>query len=179
MKPWFRPNKLLIIKQIKQKRNEKKKNKKKKKKKKQGNQEESPKEKDSGSVMSQQKSSEEKQKSSEEENPAVKMKKKKSQLDSFLERYLLFQCKWQDNTSDERLMNNQEIYCLLLRLIDPRKIILSSIQTKEMDLDIMMIHHSLTCAELLKKGILIIEPTRLFGKNDGLFLMYQTISTSL
>nr|QWL17353.1 hypothetical chloroplast RF19 [Plantago lanceolata] len=176
MKPWFRPNKLLLLNLINLNRNEKKKS---KKKKKQGNQEESPKEKDSGSVMSQQKSSEEKQKSSEEENPAVKMKKKKSQLDSFLERYLLFQCKWQDNTSDERLMNNQEIYCLLLRLIDPRKIILSSIQTKEMDLDIMMIHHSLTCAELLKKGILIIEPTRLFGKNDGLFLMYQTISTSL
>nr|QWL15747.1 hypothetical chloroplast RF19 [Plantago nubicola] len=165
-KPWFRPNQLLLL---NLNRNEKKKS---KFKKKQGNQEDPIKGKDSGSVLSQQKSS--------EENPVkLDMKKKKSQLDSFLERYLLFQCKWWDDTSDERLMNNQEIYCLLLRLRDPRKIILSSIQTREMDLDIMMIHHSLTCAELLKKGILIIEPIRLFGKNDGLFLMYQTISTSL
>nr|QWL17183.1 hypothetical chloroplast RF19 [Plantago atrata] len=198
MKPWFRPNKFLLLNlnrknrneinlneinlneinlneinlnrnEINLNRNEKKKN---QFKKKQGNQEEPTKGKDSGSVLSQQKSS--------EENPVkLDMKNKKSQLDSFLERYLLFQCKWRDDTSDERLMNNQEIYCLLLRLKDPRKIILSSIQTKEMDLDIMMIHHSLTCAELIKKGILIIEPTRLFGKNDGLFLMYQTISTSL
>nr|QWL16842.1 hypothetical chloroplast RF19 [Plantago amplexicaulis] len=169
-KPWFRANKLLLLNLNRNlNRNEKKKS---KLKKKQGNQEEPTKGKDSGSVLSQQKSS--------EENPVkLDMKKKKSQLDSFLERYLLFQCKWRDDTSDERLMNNQEIYCLLLRLSDPRKIILSSIQTKEMDLDIMMIHHSLTCAKLLKKGILIIEPIRLFGKNDGLFLMYQTTSTSL
>nr|YP_009573002.1 photosystem I assembly protein Ycf1 [Plantago ovata]QBE89883.1 photosystem I assembly protein Ycf1 [Plantago ovata] len=170
MKPWFRPNKLLLLNLNRNlNRNEKKKS---KLKKKQENQEEITKGKDSGSILSQQKSS--------EENPVkLDMKKKKSQLDSFLERYLLFQCKWRNDTSDERLRNNQEIYCLLLRLIDPRKIILSSIQTKEMDLDIMMIHHSLTCAELLKKGILILEPIRLFGKNDGLFLMYQTISTSL
>nr|QWL16756.1 hypothetical chloroplast RF19 [Plantago afra]QWL16927.1 hypothetical chloroplast RF19 [Plantago indica] len=162
LKPWFRSNKLLLL---NLNRNEKKKSKFKK------NQEEPPKRKDSASILSQQKSN--------EENPVkLDMKKKKSQLDSFLERYLLFQCKWRD-TSDERLMNNQEIYCLLLRLSDPRKIILSSIQTREMDLDIMMIDHSLTCEELLKKGILIIEPIRLFGKNDGLFLMYQTISTSL
>nr|QWL16369.1 hypothetical chloroplast RF19 [Plantago elongata]QWL16389.1 hypothetical chloroplast RF19 [Plantago elongata] len=170
-KPWFRPNQLLLL-----NRNENSSEKKKRKfKKKQGNQEEPKKGEDFGSVLSQEKSSEE----NSVKLDRKKKKKKKSQLDSFLERYLLFQCKWWDSTLDEKLMNNIEVYCLLLRLMDPRKILLSSIQTREIDLDRLTIQTSLTHAELLKKGILIIEPIRLFGKIDGQLLMYQTISTSL
>uniref|UniRef100_UPI00315CA221 photosystem I assembly protein Ycf1 n=1 Tax=Plantago minuta TaxID=1439916 RepID=UPI00315CA221 len=167
MKPWFIPNKLLLLNLKNLNRNEKKKS---KLKKKQGNQEEPTKGKDSGSVLSQQKSS--------EENPIkLDMKKKKRKLYSFRASYLLYKC--QDNTSYNKLMANQELYCLLGRLKDPRKIILSSIETKEMDLDLMMIDRNITWAELFKKALFIIEPIRLFGKNDGLFLMYQTISTSL
>nr|WAB65012.1 Ycf1 protein [Plantago asiatica]WAB65032.1 Ycf1 protein [Plantago asiatica] len=172
-KPWFRPNQLLLL---NRNGNENSSEKKKIKfKKKQGNQEEPKKGEDFGSVLSQEKSSEE----NSVKLDRKKKKKKKSQLDSFLERYLLFQCKWWDSTLDEKLMNNIEVYCLLLRLMDPRKILLSSIQTREIDLDRLTIQTSLTHAELLKKGILIIEPIRLFGKIDGQLLMYQTISTSL
>ncbi|MBY3556047.1 hypothetical protein HGI15_22170, partial [Modestobacter lapidis] len=66
-----------------------------------------------------------------------------------------------------------------LRLINPKEIAISSIQRREMSLDIMLIKKDLTLTELMKKGILIIEPVRLSVKNDGQFIMYQTISISL
>lgn len=48
-----------------------------------------------------------------------------------------------------------------------------------MSLDIMLIQKNLTLTELMKKGILIIEPIRLSVKNNGQFIMYQTIGISL
>ena len=48
-----------------------------------------------------------------------------------------------------------------------------------MNLDILIIQKDLTLRELMKKGILIIEPVRLSVKNDGQFILYQTISISL
>nr|QWL15999.1 hypothetical chloroplast RF19 [Plantago crassifolia]QWL16019.1 hypothetical chloroplast RF19 [Plantago crassifolia] len=172
LKPWFRPNQLLLF---NLNRNENSiENKKRKCKKKQENQEEPLKGEDLGSVLSQEKSSEE----NDVKLDKKKKKKKKSQLDFFLERYLLFQLKWRNSTMDEKMMNNIDAYCLLLRLIDPSEMFVSLIQTREIDLDIM-IPSSLTHAEFLTKAILVIEPIRLFGKIDGQFLMYQTISTSL
>ena len=67
----------------------------------------------------------------------------------------------------------------MLRLTNPREIIISSIQRGELSLDILMIQKDLTLTELMKKGILIIESTRLSVKNDGKFIMYQTIGISL
>ncbi|KAB2088332.1 hypothetical protein ES319_A04G168800v1, partial [Gossypium barbadense] len=49
----------------------------------------------------------------------------------------------------------------------------------EMNLDILMIQKDLTLRELMKKGILIIDPVRLSVKNDGQFILYQTISILL
>ena len=172
LKPWFRPNQLLLFNLNRNANSIEKK--KRKCKKKQGNQEEPLKGEDFGSVLSQEKSSEE----NDVKLDKKKKKKKKSQLDSFLERYLLFQLKWRNSTMDEKMMNNIDAYCLLLKLIDPSKMLVSLVQTREIDLDIM-IPSSLTHAEFLTKAILVIEPIRLFGKIDGPFLMYQTISTSL
>nr|YP_009326574.1 hypothetical chloroplast RF19 [Sinadoxa corydalifolia]APD52624.1 hypothetical chloroplast RF19 [Sinadoxa corydalifolia] len=104
--------------------------------------------------------------------------KTKAELDLFLKRYLLFQLRW-DDALDQRLMNNIKVYCLLLRLRNPRKITISSIQRRELSIDIMLIEMNLTPRELIKKGLFIIEPIRLSIKNDGKFIMYQTISISL
>nr|YP_010044286.1 hypothetical protein RF1 [Elaeocarpus braceanus]QPF22863.1 hypothetical protein RF1 [Elaeocarpus braceanus] len=108
-----------------------------------------------------------------------KKKKYKSnteaELDFFLKRYLRFQLRW-DDSLNQRIINNIKIYCLLLKLMNPKEIIISSIQRGEMSLDILMIQKDLTLIELMKKGIFIIEPLRLSGKNDGQFIMHLTKS---
>nr|YP_010398166.1 hypothetical chloroplast RF1 [Perrottetia racemosa]UQK92976.1 hypothetical chloroplast RF1 [Perrottetia racemosa] len=116
----------------------------------------------------------------------IKKRRKKKQYKSnteaelyfFLKRYLRFQLRW-DGSLNQRMINNIKVYCLLLRLINPREIVISSIQRGEISLDILMIQKDLTLTELMKKGILIIEPVRLSVKNDGQFIIYQTIGISL
>nr|YP_010468311.1 Ycf1 protein [Aloe arborescens]UVF31421.1 Ycf1 protein [Aloe arborescens] len=108
-----------------------------------------------------------------------KMKsKKEAELNLFLKKYLLFQLRWYDSLN-ERIINNIKVYCLLLRLIDPTEIAISSIQRGEIRLDIMLIPKDLTFTELVKKGIFIIEPLRLSMKRDGKHIIYQTIGISL
>nr|YP_009529176.1 hypothetical protein [Pholisma arenarium]AXX75977.1 hypothetical protein [Pholisma arenarium] len=126
------------------------------------------------------------QKDLEEDYLVLGMKKDKKQykknteaeIDIFLKRYLLFQLRWYDSLN-QRMINNIKIYCFLLRLINPRNITLSSIQRREISLDIMLIEKNLTLTELMKKSVLIIEPLRLSVKNDGQFIMYQTVGISL
>nr|YP_010310601.1 hypothetical chloroplast RF1 [Mimusops elengi]UMY76135.1 hypothetical chloroplast RF1 [Mimusops elengi] len=128
------------------------------------------------------------QKNIEEDYSESDMKKRKqkkqyksnteAELDFFLKRYLLFQLRWDDGLN-QRLINNIQVYCLLLRLRKPRNITISSIQRREMNLDIMPIQKNLPLTELMKRGILIIEPLRLSVKNNGQFIMYQTIGISL
>nr|YP_009441498.1 Ycf1 [Portulaca oleracea]ATN40639.1 Ycf1 [Portulaca oleracea]QBC69345.1 hypothetical protein RF1 [Portulaca oleracea] len=116
----------------------------------------------------------------------IKKRKKKKQykssteaeLDFFLKRYLLFQLRW-DDSLNQKLINNVKVYSLLLRLINPREITISAIERREMSLDIMLIQKNLSLTELIKKGILIIEPIRLSLKGDGQFSLYQTIGISL
>nr|WMD02760.1 Ycf1 [Galium trifidum] len=103
--------------------------------------------------------------------------KTEAELDFFMKRYLLFQLRW-GNTLNQRMTNNIKIYCLLLRLKNPRKITIFSIQRKEMSLDIMLIDKNLSLTGLIKKGALIIEPARLSVKNDGQFIMYKTLDIS-
>nr|YP_010318274.1 hypothetical protein RF1 [Elephantopus scaber]YP_011036004.1 hypothetical chloroplast RF1 [Elephantopus mollis]ULC80432.1 hypothetical protein RF1 [Elephantopus scaber]WRI64365.1 hypothetical chloroplast RF1 [Elephantopus mollis]WRI64452.1 hypothetical chloroplast RF1 [Elephantopus mollis] len=81
------------------------------------------------------------------------------------------------NQLNQKMMNNIQIYGLLVSLINVRKITISYIQRKEMNLDIMRKRLNLT--QLAKKGILIMEPARLSVKNDGQFFMYQIIGISL
>nr|UEV85728.1 hypothetical chloroplast RF1 [Eschscholzia californica] len=116
----------------------------------------------------------------------IKKRRKKKQsksnteaeLDFLLKRYLLFQLRW-DEPLNQKIINNIKVYCLLLRLKNPKKIAISSIQRGEMSLDIMLIQRGLTLTKLIKKGILILEPVRLAIKWDGQFIMYQTITISL
>nr|YP_010532950.1 hypothetical chloroplast RF19 [Raphia vinifera]UXX43863.1 hypothetical chloroplast RF19 [Raphia vinifera]WGM80613.1 hypothetical protein RF1 [Raphia vinifera] len=105
-------------------------------------------------------------------------KKKEAELDFFLKKYFLFQLRW-DDSLNQRMINNIKVYCLLLRLINPRKIAISSIQKREMHLDAMLIQKDLALTELIKKGIFIIEPIRLSIKRDGKFIIYQTLGISL
>nr|YP_010193004.1 hypothetical protein LK071_pgp007 [Leptopus cordifolius]QZP42392.1 hypothetical protein [Leptopus cordifolius] len=97
-----------------------------------------------------------------------------AELDFFLKRYLCFQLRWNDSFN-QKIINNIKVYCLLLRLTNSREIFISSIQRGEISLDILMIQKGLTLIELMKRGILIIEPIRLSIKNDGQFFMYQSI----
>nr|UKT61335.1 hypothetical chloroplast RF1 [Prosopis cineraria] len=109
-----------------------------------------------------------------------------AELNCFLRRYLLFQLNWRD-CLNERIMNNIQVYCLLLRLKNIKEIAIASIQRGELSLDIMKIKNqkdfTLTelnkNTELMKKGILSIEPIRLSIKNHEQFNMYQTIGLSL
>nr|YP_009488321.1 hypothetical chloroplast RF19 [Papaver orientale]AWD30724.1 hypothetical chloroplast RF19 [Papaver orientale] len=101
-----------------------------------------------------------------------------AELDFFLKRYFLFQLRWHSSL-DQRIINSIQIYCLLLRLNNPKQIAISSIQRGEMRLDLLLIQKDLNLTELINKGVLIIEPVRLSIQGDGLFIMYQTIVISL
>nr|YP_010887376.1 Ycf1 protein [Spergularia marina]WJJ44599.1 Ycf1 protein [Spergularia marina] len=101
-----------------------------------------------------------------------------AEIDFFLKRYLLFQLRW-DDSLNQKLINNIKVYCLLLRLTNPREITISSIERREMSLNIMLIQKNLTLTQLIKRGILIIEPIRLSVTCDGQFILYQTIGISL
>nr|YP_009689905.1 hypothetical protein RF1 [Pentadiplandra brazzeana]QEG53929.1 hypothetical protein RF1 [Pentadiplandra brazzeana] len=124
-----------------------------------------------------------------EENYAksnIKKRRKKKQYKSntqeklhlFLKRYLYFELQW-DYLKKKKILNNSKLYCLLLRLINPKEIAISSIQRGEMNLDILMIKNNLTLPEFMKKAKWIIEPIRLSIRNDEQFIIYQTIGISL
>nr|CUR03481.1 ycf1 [Acacia jibberdingensis]CUR03501.1 ycf1 [Acacia jibberdingensis]CUR03572.1 ycf1 [Acacia jibberdingensis]CUR03592.1 ycf1 [Acacia jibberdingensis] len=108
-----------------------------------------------------------------------------AELNCFLRGYLPFQLNWHD-CLNERIMNNIQVYCLLLRLKNLKEIAIASIQRAELSLDIMKIKNqkdfTLTelnkDTELIKNGILSIEPTRLSRRNHEQFNMYQIIGLS-
>nr|YP_009869251.1 hypothetical chloroplast RF19 [Allium macranthum]QKJ80755.1 hypothetical chloroplast RF19 [Allium macranthum] len=62
--------------------------------------------------------------------------KKEAELNLFLQKYFLFQLRW-DDLLNQRMINNIKVYCLLLKLIDPKEIAISSIQKGE-HLDVML-----------------------------------------
>uniref|UniRef100_UPI0030DFA659 hypothetical protein RF1 n=1 Tax=Streblus asper TaxID=648879 RepID=UPI0030DFA659 len=126
------------------------------------------------------------EKDSEENYVVSKMKKNKKQSRTnmetefyfLLKRYLLFQLRW-DDSLNKKMIENIKIYCSLLRPINLREITIASIQRGEINLDLIMIQKNFTLTELIKKGILLIEPVRLSIKKEGQFIMYQTIGISL
>nr|UDH55188.1 Ycf1 protein [Amorpha californica var. napensis] len=119
----------------------------------------------------------------------IKKKKYKNKIEAelnlLLRKYLGVQLNWKDSLN-QRIMNNIKVYCLLIRLKNLKEIAIASIQRGELSLDIMVIQNQkdLTLRglrknkELIKKGILIIEPVRLSRKNDEQFIMNQTIALS-
>nr|YP_010477810.1 hypothetical protein RF1 [Polystachya modesta]UVI18187.1 hypothetical protein RF1 [Polystachya modesta] len=104
--------------------------------------------------------------------------KNEMELDFFLRKYFLFQLRWADPLN-KKIMKNIRVYCLLLRLINPKEIAISSIQRGEINLDEMLIQKDLVLAELIRKGIFIIEPIFLSIRRDGKSILYQTIDISL
>nr|WGM74371.1 hypothetical protein RF1 [Elaeis guineensis] len=105
-------------------------------------------------------------------------KKKETEFNFFPKKYFLFQSRWNDSLN-QRMIDNIKVYCHLLRPINPSKIAISSIQKGEINLGGMLIHKDPTLRELIKKGILIVEPIRLSIKGDGKFIIYQTLGISL
>nr|QUG56734.1 Ycf1 protein [Tetrastigma hemsleyanum]WCR50513.1 Ycf1 protein [Tetrastigma hemsleyanum] len=103
-----------------------------------------------------------------------------AELDLFLRRHVPCQLRWTDSVN-KKLINNIKVYCLLLRMKNPREISISSIQRGEMNLDLILFHKDkdLTLTELMRRGIFFLEPIRASIKNDGQFIMYQTIGISL
>nr|YP_010809240.1 hypothetical protein RF1 [Euphorbia brunellii]UOA66850.1 hypothetical protein RF1 [Euphorbia brunellii] len=100
------------------------------------------------------------------------------ELDFFLKEYLCFQLRW--NVSlNQKIIDNIKTYCFLLRLTNPREIIISAIQRKDLNLNILMVQQDVTLTELMKKRILIIEPVRLAIKTDAQFLLYQMVGILL
>nr|YP_010958731.1 Ycf1 protein [Euphorbia jolkinii]WNA17721.1 Ycf1 protein [Euphorbia jolkinii]WNA17806.1 Ycf1 protein [Euphorbia jolkinii]WNA17891.1 Ycf1 protein [Euphorbia jolkinii]WNA18146.1 Ycf1 protein [Euphorbia jolkinii]WNA18231.1 Ycf1 protein [Euphorbia jolkinii] len=100
------------------------------------------------------------------------------ELDFFLKEYLCFQLRW-NGSLNHKIIDNIKAYCFLLRLTNPREIILSSIQRQEINLNILMVQKDVTLTELMKKRILIIEPVRLSVKTDGQFILYQMMGILL
>nr|WEY05022.1 Ycf1 protein [Saxifraga geifolia (nom. illeg.)] len=102
------------------------------------------------------------------------------ELDFFLKPslHLLIQLRCND-FFNQRVIHNIKVYCLLLRLRNPKEISISFMQRGEMILDILLGQKDITLTQLAKSGILIIEPVRLSMKKNGKFIMYQTISISL
>nr|YP_009109047.1 hypothetical chloroplast RF19 [Corallorhiza macrantha]AIW51516.1 hypothetical chloroplast RF19 [Corallorhiza macrantha] len=100
------------------------------------------------------------------------------ELDLFLKKYFLFQLRWADPLN-KKIMKNIRVYCLLLRLINPKEIAISSIQRGEINLDEMLIQKNLVLAELIRKGILIIESICLSIRRDEKSIIYQTMDISL
>nr|YP_010500630.1 hypothetical chloroplast RF1 [Euphorbia altotibetica]UXB55878.1 hypothetical chloroplast RF1 [Euphorbia altotibetica] len=100
------------------------------------------------------------------------------ELDFFLKEYLCFQLRW-NGSLNKKIIDNIKAYCFLLRLRNPREIIISSIQRQEINLNILMVQKDITLTELMKKRILIIEPVRLSVKTDGQFILYQMVEIFL
>nr|YP_010170531.1 hypothetical protein Ycf1 [Phaius hainanensis]QRZ60513.1 hypothetical protein Ycf1 [Phaius hainanensis] len=104
--------------------------------------------------------------------------KNEMELDFFLKKYLLFQLRWADPLNN-KIMKNIRVYCLLLRLINPKEIAISSIQRGEIDLAEMLIQKDLVLAELIRNRIFIIEPICLSIRRGGKSIIYQTMDISL
>nr|QKV47833.1 hypothetical protein RF1 [Cremastra appendiculata] len=100
------------------------------------------------------------------------------ELDLFLKKYFLFQLRWA-YPLNKKIMKNIRIYCFLLRLINPKEIAISSIQRGEINIDEMLIQKNLVLAELIRKGILIIESICLSIRRDKKSIIYQTMDISL
>nr|YP_009269817.1 hypothetical chloroplast RF19 [Neottia camtschatea]ANT72723.1 hypothetical chloroplast RF19 [Neottia camtschatea] len=99
-------------------------------------------------------------------------------LDSFLKKYFLFQLRWA-NFFNQKILKNIKIYCLILRLINTKEITISSIQRGEINLDEMLIHKDPLLAEVIRKGIFLIEPICLSKRRGGKSIIYQTMDISM
>uniref|UniRef100_A0AAT9ZWE9 Protein TIC 214 n=1 Tax=Phanera macrostachya TaxID=3078829 RepID=A0AAT9ZWE9_9FABA len=111
------------------------------------------------------------------ENGKQNKSKIEEELDIFLTRYWGFQLDWNEDV-DEKVTSNIKLSGLVLKAErNLREIILGYLERRDLNLDILVAVKK--DESVLENGLLVIEPIRLFRKNDGKFIMYQTIGPSL
>nr|AZL92887.1 Ycf1 [Cuscuta japonica] len=114
-----------------------------------------------------------------EGDSAKSEKKKKTELELFTKKYFLFQLRG-DQTFKKSFFKNIQIYCLLLRLINRKKMTLSFIQRRQLNLRIMpSMNNILNVQKFLKRTGLVMDPLPLSIKTDGKFLLYKIVGISL
>nr|YP_009166664.1 ycf1 [Epipremnum aureum]ALB38642.1 ycf1 [Epipremnum aureum] len=140
-------------------------------------------------------SQKEKEVESQKKKKVESQKEKKALQDSLLNRFFIFQLRWERDLN-EKILEDFKIYSLLLRLHNPLRIAISSIKRGQLDLELLCFKKGTANAtELIKRGILFLEPTRLFKQRDADslfleptrlfkqrdadFLIYQIIGISL
>nr|QBK82290.1 ycf1 protein [Cyrtosia septentrionalis] len=99
-------------------------------------------------------------------------------LYSFLKNHLIFQLRG-SHILNQRILKNIDSYCLLLGLLNPGEVAISSVRRGELNLDEMLIQRDLSIEELIRKGKWILEPICLSIKRDGKLIIYQTMHISL
>nr|YP_010977028.1 hypothetical chloroplast RF1 [Zantedeschia elliottiana]YP_010977046.1 hypothetical chloroplast RF1 [Zantedeschia elliottiana]WNZ34155.1 hypothetical chloroplast RF1 [Zantedeschia elliottiana]WNZ34156.1 hypothetical chloroplast RF1 [Zantedeschia elliottiana] len=126
-------------------------------------------------------SQKEKKVESQKEKKVESQKEKKALQDSLLNRFFIFQLRWERDLN-EKIFEDFKIYSLLLRLHNPLRIAISSIKRGQLDLKLLCFKEGKgtpNATKLIKGGILFLEPTRLFKQGDADFLIYQIIGISL
>nr|YP_009486684.1 hypothetical protein RF1 [Bauhinia binata]AWB12907.1 hypothetical protein RF1 [Bauhinia binata] len=113
------------------------------------------------------------------EDRRKKKSKMEEELDFFIKRYWGFQLDWNEGL-DEQVMSNIKLSGLLLRTErNLKQIVLGYLQRRDLNLDSVGTVMNQQNQSVVENGLLVIEPIRLFRKNDGKFIMYQTIGPSL
>uniref|UniRef100_A0AAT9ZW60 Protein TIC 214 n=1 Tax=Phanera carcinophylla TaxID=228513 RepID=A0AAT9ZW60_9FABA len=111
------------------------------------------------------------------ENRKQKKYKIEEELDFFLTRYWGFQLNWVEDV-DEKVTSNLKLSGLVLKAEKNLELILLGyLQRKDLNLDTLGTIKK--DESVVDNGLLVIEPIRMFRKNDGKFIMYQTIGPSL
>nr|YP_010558561.1 hypothetical protein RF1 [Euphorbia neogillettii]UED19918.1 hypothetical protein RF1 [Euphorbia neogillettii] len=100
------------------------------------------------------------------------------ELEFFLKDFLCFQLRWKISLND-KILDDVKTYFFLLRVPNPREIVISYIQRNELNLNILTVQKDGIITEFLKKRIFFIEPVRLSIKTDGQFLLYQMVGILL
>nr|AOV83520.1 Ycf1 [Glycyrrhiza glabra] len=109
------------------------------------------------------------------------------ELAFILTKYLGFHLNFHTSL-DERIMNNIQVYCLMVDLKKKKQFVIDSIQRGELSLDYLVIQKNQKDFTLTKEGgdkelmenkIFFVEPVRLSRKNYEQFFMYQTTRLSL
>nr|YP_010471619.1 hypothetical protein RF1 [Gastrodia sp. Jin 38054]UVG40977.1 hypothetical protein RF1 [Gastrodia sp. Jin 38054] len=103
---------------------------------------------------------------------------REAELYHFLKNSLLFQLRWSD-ALNKRIIKNIKVYCLLLRLMNPKEIYISSIQRSELKVDDMLIQKDLVIADFINNGIFIFEPIIISLRKGGEHIIYQALDISL
>nr|UXF57924.1 hypothetical chloroplast RF19 [Gastrodia bawanglingensis] len=101
---------------------------------------------------------------------------REAELYYFIKNSLLFQLIWSD-ALNKRIIKNIKVYCLLLRLNNPKDIYISSIQRSEIKVDDMLIQKDLS--DFINNGIFIFEPIIIYIRIGGEHIIYQALDISL